>query len=175
MKGFFRLILIAAAAGVFLNPLPARGQASELEPQPFTHKTEKFTLQPPKGWIKLEENAERPHVIFVKPDSDENLIVSTEPAKGMEFTQYVDATLKNLTQSGNNYQILDEGFHRVNDGKIGYLIEASLNGEAGPVRNLQLILVVNDKAYVATATSPETQWEGNKELFQDSLNTLSVE
>lgn len=148
-----------------------------------TYKNEKygFKINAPKGWRVDESGLMGTHVIFFNNNTDyvgsipfvANINVISESAKGLSLNDYIDNSKEVLLKILKNYKITEDKSVKIN-GAEAYLIGGTFVMDELHLRNSQLIVIKNDKAYVVTGTALESNWDKYKNLFESSLVTFEL-
>lgn len=155
---------------------PVVKPSSTLSSQVYTSSKEGFKIYPPQGWQVDESGLMGTLVIFTGPRKDQftvNINVTSESTQGLDFSSYIAASKGNLPKLLTNYQLLEEKEVAVK-GNRGYLLGGEFSAQGFQIRNLQLVVVSNGKAYIATATALSSQWDAYQEVFRSSLSTFEL-
>lgn len=151
-----------------------------LEKQPYTNTQYGFRIHAPKGWRIDESGLFGTHVFFFNTDTElegnnsfsANINVVSEPAQGLDLKGYVKATKESLSKVLTDYKLVDDKNVSIRSGRQAQFIGGTfIQGESN-LRNLQLMVVDNDKGYVVTATVLESAWDKYKDLIEASLLTF---
>jgi hypothetical protein len=152
-----------------------------LAPTPFVSSKAGFKFSLPKGWKADESGSFGTLVSVANPESDvdgenkfaANINIVTEAALEVTLDEYLSASKEVLKKSFTDYNLIAERNVDVG-GKAGGLLEASYNMGVYPLRNMQLIVVDNGKAYVLTATTLNSTWDKYKDVFEGSLLSFTL-
>lgn len=144
----------------------------------YTSKVFGYKIIPPKGWQETEDSG----YLIIKnsqPDTNAtnsflaNINVVSEDAKSAALATYVAASKTALTTSLADYVLIDDS--DVNAGTVaGHLLGGTFTQGENKLRNLQLIMVVENKAYVVTATTLEGAWSGYADVLRQSILTFQI-
>lgn len=145
-----------------------------LESTPYADAVAGFSISAPSGW-KVQKNPQQGVlVIFSNPNEPGNTInIVSESTQGMDLQEYVDVNKEQIQSLLANYTLVDDEEVDLN-GQAGYIIGGTFGQEGSMVKNKQLIVVKNNKAYVVTATSAEDMWPESEEVMDASLMTFKA-
>lgn len=154
--------------------------SANLESQPYINSQAGFTIRAPKGWRVDESGLFGALVIFLNTQIDQegtnlygaNIYVISESARGLGLDDYVNATKEALPKLPQNHSTEDKKVS-VNGVQARIIGEAFVQG-VFHLRDLQLIVVKNDKAYTVTANVLESTWNKYKDLIEASLLTFEL-
>ncbi len=173
----------ASAAGAAAGPSPAPSRAVStsplLESVPFVSSRRGFALQPPVGWRSDTSGKLNAEVIFTNPRTDPiasgtfaaNIYVLARPT-----TQRLEAVVDEI-KSDINRQIptlevsTDEAATTVS-GLRAHLFGGTYTDVAQlpePVRDLRLIVVDGNTAYIVTGTSLASTYDQHEPAIRASL------
>jgi hypothetical protein len=140
-----------------------------------------FKMMPPKDWRIDESGSFGTLATFSSLTIDEdkgnkfvaNINVVSEEAKGTTLDEYLKSSKELLMKTFTSYKVERE--EKVKVGTYdGVIIEATYEMGVFSLRNMQLILLVKDTAYVITGTSLGSTWEAYKDQISASLMTFAI-
>lgn len=138
-----------------------------------------FQINPPKDWRVDNSGQLGTLVIFTNTQTDRagdssfgaNINVTSESTQGLNLADYVSATKGTLAKLLQDYETTEDKRVSVN-GTEAQMIGGTFTQGVFPLRNLQLIVVKDGKAYVTTGTVLNSAWDKNKDLIEASLMTF---
>ncbi len=150
-----------------------------LENEAYVHTQHGFSLRPPKGWILDESGRFNTHVIFLNTVQDysendpfvANINVVSESNQDFNLEDYISETKNVLHKFLQDYQLVDERRETI-DGRDVIFIGGTFSQGIFPLRNLQLYVIKDGKAYVVTGTALNSTWDNHKDILEASLRTF---
>lgn len=157
------------------NPVP-----DTLEKQAYSNAKHNFTIHQPKGWRIDKSGKLGTLAIFFDNKIDKkktnpfaaNINILSESAPGLDLNGYVQAS-KDATKLLTDVKQTDDKEVSLN-GLPARIIGETFTQGAFHLRNLQLIVVRNNQAYVVTATALQSSWAQYQDLFESSLVTFTL-
>lgn len=151
-----------------------------LEKTSYTN-TKGFKINSPKGWKIDESGTMGTLAILYNPIVDKegdapfaaNINVSSESATGMDLNTYVNGSKDAMANVLTNYKITQEKNVTIG-GVQAKILEATFVQGSFHLRNLQLVIIKNNQAYVVTGSALESTWSRYKDVFEASLMTFSL-
>jgi hypothetical protein len=153
----------------------------------YVNRTYGFSINPPSGWVVNDTGVSPPHVVtFYGPTIPEtggktNIYISSGTATA-SLDDYVAAVKQGYALNFTNYNLVSEGNRSI--GGLGgyelvitgtYMPEANApNTHPFDVKQKQIILVENGKAYGITFTASPTSYDEYLPAFEESLQTFTV-
>jgi hypothetical protein len=140
-----------------------------------------FKVIPPKDWRIDESGSFGTLATFSSLMIDEdkgnkfvaNINVVSEEAKETTLDEYLKSSKELLLKTFTSYKVERE--EKVKIGTYdGVVIEATYEMGVFSLRNMQLIVLVKDTAYVITGTSLVSTWETYKNQISASLMTFAI-
>lgn len=152
-----------------------------LEKQAYSNVQHSFKINAPKGWRVDESGQFGTIVFFLNTETDRegennfsaNINATSESTQGYDLDGYVGATKDLLPKLLQNYKSTDNRRVTAN-GMPAQIIGGTFAQGAFHLRNLQLIVVKNEQAYVVTGTVLESTWDQYKDLIESSLLTFAI-
>jgi len=154
---------------------------ASLESLPYTNDKEGFSINAPKAWNVDESGKLGTSVVFLntKPDKeganvfDANINVISGPTKGLDLNNYINGQKKGLPKLFNDYKLVEDRTVDVH-GMQGHILGNTFTQGVFQLRDLQLIVVKDGKAYIITGTALESTWDTYKDLMESSLLTFTL-
>lgn len=153
-----------------------------LSSTPYVNDTYGLSITPPKNW-KEEPSTDFGSLVIFMSDKTvgtgdkafvPNLIVGTEPAQGYNLGDYVESSIEGLRTYLTDYELLDNKQVTIN-GVQANILSGKYIQSGVQIRNMQLIYLKNDNAFIVTGTVTESEWTTEYEnTFMNSFNTLKV-
>jgi hypothetical protein len=145
-----------------------------LEQAPYVDSVVGFSINVPLGW-KVQKNPQQGILVsFTNPNDPGNSInVVSESSQGLDLQEYVDVNKEQIQNLLANYTLVDDEEVDLN-GQAGYLLGGTFGQDELMVKNRQLYVVANNKAYVVTATSAEDKWPDSEEAMDASMMSLKI-
>lgn len=144
------------------NQAASKAAAQNFRPQ--------ITAQMPKEWFGKES------ITIVEPDSQANVIASSEPL-GSDFdaARYAEVQVKLIRVEFPGYQELFFGSALVFGNRRGYVHHFQWIPPDGlSITQIQMFYIENERAYTATATTSTVLFERYKEQLQEILDSLRI-
>lgn len=139
-----------------------------------------FKINPPTGWSIDQSGQSGALAIFSNPKTDQdgsnqfvaNINIVSESAKGLDLDSYVENTKKQLPISLTNYQSTENKKLTLEEIPTQF-IGGTFAQEKLNLRNLQLILIKDNVAYIITGTALASTWDQYKDMFESMFQTFS--
>ncbi len=197
LTGFIAILLVSLASiGIYffvntkkpstellIDPKPAPTQqsvSSSLEQTAYTNSKFGFKINAPKGWRTDESGQFGTLVFFFNNQTDKegenqfttNINVTSESVPGLDLDTYVAATKEMLPKLLQNYRSTEDRPVTTTAGSQARIIGGTFVQGVFHIKNIQLILIEDSRAYIVTATSLESAWDKHKDLLETSLLTF---
>ncbi len=154
-------------------------QPKLLPGQYYLSKKDGFEIIAPPGWTKDETGEMGGSVTFFGPEATEsgviykaNLVVMVGPAGGNTLTSYQAFFVTQEAKVMPAFNIIDQKIITVSGRKV-YLVRASFVQEDLLLNTRVILIVENDKVYLATAMFLDKEWESLNKLIDESLISLN--
>ncbi len=98
----------------------------------------------------------------------------SEPTQGLDLEAYAEAGIAALPQALTGYSSLGERNVEL-EGQPARLISSTYEDGGYELRNVQLLAVDGDTAYIVSATALAQDWDDYAELLEASLLSLTTE
>jgi len=183
------LVLIGGGAFAYFNYFqpPEKVVQNEttpdatLEEQAYSNVQYGFKINAPKGWRVDESGQFGTLVIFFNTKTDlegaspfaANINVISVSAQGLNLNDYADATKEAESEQLQNYKSTEDKTVSVN-GTQARIIGGTFVQGSFHLRNLQLIAVKDEQAYIVTGTALESTWNQYQDLIELSLLTFDL-
>lgn len=149
----------------------AAGQASG---ESYNNQNWKFSFNYPSGW---QVSAGSGLVAYKNPDSDKsgeaaygaNIAVSAEPDAKKTINEVAQDLKKELSSTLNNYSLISEKAGALDGGEESYLLEYTAVSDKIKLHIESLIVMVDGKRFLLTASSLDSAWAKNKETLENSI------
>jgi hypothetical protein len=169
---------LSASSSSSASPTPV---PSTLESTAFVSKDKSYSLNAPKGWKKDDSGQFGTLVIFTSPKTEmegktafnPNINIVAESVPNVKFDDYMKATKESLAKALTNYKLVEEKDVTISGVPAKILVGTFVQGTFH-IKNIQLGVIKNGKAYIVTATTLESVWNQYASLFETSLMTFKL-
>lgn len=152
-----------------------------LEKQAYSNTQHGFKINSPKGWREDKSGRFGTLVFFSNSQTDQegvnpfgaNINVISESTHGLNLDGYVNASKDALPKLLQNYKPTVEKKVSAN-GVPARIIGGTFVQGVFHLRNLQLIVVKGEQAYIVTGTVLESTWNKYASLIEASLLTFEL-
>ncbi len=148
--------------------------------QPYENLNYGFRIIPPKDWTVDESGQFGDAVFFFGPTvftSDGkpikiNINVGSESTK-LGLDEYAEANKSILSEAFSDYKLVEDRKITVR-GREAYIVGGTFSAQGVNIRNRQMMIIENGKAFIVTATNLESAWDQYDDLIDASLNTFET-
>ncbi|MEN9604639.1 MAG: hypothetical protein RJB39_324 [Candidatus Parcubacteria bacterium] len=160
----------------------AHVSADALAVAPYVNASSSFSIQFPTGW-KIDQSGQYGAIVFaLNPTIDKvgeasfssNINVTSEPVQAANLGEYIKVTQEALPKFLSDYKTTEDKKVTV-DGVEGRIIGGSFTQGQLKLRNIQLVILKNGRAYVITATSMQGTWKAYADVLEASLMTFKIQ
>lgn len=173
------IYILMEKMGQKTNIEKVNSNVTSLDIKPYANSQYGFQMHAPKNWRIDESEVDTVYFINTKTNKEgvnsfsANINVSLESSTGLDLNNFTNNAKITLPKSLNNYKAIDDKSVTVN-GVETRMISGTFIHEVYHLRNLQMIVVKNNKAYIVTGTALESTWDQYKDIIESSLMTFSL-
>lgn len=180
------IILLVIAAGIVWfvkknNNTPAPVPADALSATPYTQASSSFAIRFPEGWTVDDAGQFGALVFAVNPTPDikdeakfsSNMNITSEDVQAATLDEYISITQEALPKFLSDYKVTEDRVVTVG-GIPARIIGGTFTQGQLKLRNIQLVVIKDGKAYVVTATSLASSWNAYKAVMEASAMTFTL-
>lgn len=154
--------------------------SEKLEQQVYHNAKYGFEMHIPKDWHTDESGQFDTLVLFMNASVDQeegnpftaNMNITLESVQNVDLNVYVNAVREMLPKFLQNFKSIEDKTLKVN-GTPAHLMSATFMQGVFHLRNLQLLIIKDEQAFIVTGTVLESTWEHYQELIESSLLTFN--
>lgn len=156
--------------------------SSLLEPEPYVDSAGDFKIYYPKDWLP---DGAYPGVIivFLNIEFDQgdgapfsaNINVLSKSSEGLDLNQYIEFNKELMALFLTNYELVEDRKIIIPSGQKAHILGSTFTHGVSELRNLQLGIIDNGKAYFITGTALESEWDKYKDVIEESLLTFELQ
>ncbi len=194
MVGIMAVIMLVLAAIIFFGnkknnlteskliiPTPTPEVSPVNDQNIFTDIKGKFSMEIPPGWTQDKKISPELGVKIVSPEKVDitgiefhpSITIINQMALGRELEDYTQEAIQLLEESFKDFKLISNSPVMVKN-QPGNLLESSYTQGVYPMKDLQLLLIYQDTAYVITGSDLEIHWDKTKEQLKQALMSFEL-